>query len=387
MKLTPEDPKMTAYVLDELCEFDNARVAMALEGNPTLAEESKAMSGMAALLSGTLGADQFTLGEKRREAIFKSGRRPDTAVLVSDHKKRARRQSLMAMAGVAAVVTVGFMGLSRLGVDPPLSSGVGVTGQVQGDGEAGVAAADFPLLSPFSTDVVRNVQDLSLRLPLSLQIADPSLIERVLIESGKLPGTDHFRVDNWVNILQAESKPQVQVGPVGVSSELGLCPWDHQKALLLVNLQGGDNPHENVSAQINFDPERVESVRLVGESYTPENPKGDGGVLLGNQSYFYEVKLTGFKGRLGQIDLELEKGTETARGGMLPLDAVVREGEELSDDFRVALTLARFARYGRTEDGDFSQIAAEARDLLGTVQNAQNRYALDVILLAEERLQ
>ncbi|MBC8148620.1 MAG: hypothetical protein H8E96_02955, partial [Verrucomicrobiaceae bacterium] len=44
-------------------------------------------------------------------------------------------------------------------------------------------------------------------------------------------------------------------------------------------------------------------------------------------------------------------------------------------------------RYGRTEDGDFSQIAAEARDLLGTVQNAQNRYALDVILLAEERLQ
>ena len=71
---------------------------------------------------------------------------------------------------------------------------------------------------------------------------------------------------------------------------------------------------------------------------------------------------------------------------MLPLDAVVREGEELSDDFRVALTLARFARYGRTEDGDFSQIAAEARDLLGTVQNVQNRYALDVILLAEERL-
>ena len=66
MKLTPEDPKMTAYVLDELCEFDNARVAMALEGNPTLAEESKAMSEMAALLSGTLGADQFTLGEKRR---------------------------------------------------------------------------------------------------------------------------------------------------------------------------------------------------------------------------------------------------------------------------------------------------------------------------------
>ncbi|MDG1672075.1 MAG: hypothetical protein P8H96_14495, partial [Akkermansiaceae bacterium] len=203
----------------------------------------------------------------------------------------------------------------------------------------------------------------------------------------KLPGTDHFRVDNWVNILQAESKPQVQVGPVGVSSELGFCPWDHQKALLLVNLQGGDNPHENVSAQINFDPERVESVRLVGESYTPENPKGDGGVLLGNQSYFYEVKLTGLEGRLGQIDLELEKGTETARGGMLPLDAVVREGEELSDDFRVALTLARFARYGRTEDGEFSQIAAEARDLLGTVQNAQNRYALDVILLAEERLQ
>ena len=386
MKLTPEDPKMTAYVLDELCEFENARVAMVLEGNATLAEESKAMSEMAALLSGTLGADQFTLGEKRREAIFKSGRRPDTAVLVSDHKKRARRQSLMAIAGVAAVVTVGFMGLSKLGVDPPLSGGMGVAGQGQVDGEAGVASGDLPLLSPFSTDVVRNVQDLSLRLPLSLQIADPSLVERVLIESGKLPGTDHFRVDNWVNILQAESKPQVQVGPVGVFSELGLCPWDHQRALLLVNLQGGDHPHENVSAQINFDPKRVESVRLVGESFIPENPEGDGGVLQGNQSYFYEVKLTGLEGRLGQIDLELEKGTETARGGILPLDAVVRQAEELSDDFRIALTLARFARYGRTEDGDFSQIAAEARDLLGTVQNAQNRYALDVILLTEERL-
>ncbi len=67
--------------------------------------------------------------------------------------------------------------------------------------------------------------------------------------------------------------------------------------------------------------------------------------------------------------------------------AVVRDSDELSNDFRVALTLARFARYGRTEDGEFSQIAAEARDLLGSVQNAQNRYALDVVLLAEERLE
>ena len=65
----------------------------------------------------------------------------------------------------------------------------------------------------------------------------------------------------------------------------------------------------------------------------------------------------------------------------------VREESELSDDFRVALTLARFARFGRTADGEFSQIAAEARDLLGSVQKAQTSYAIDVILLAEERLE
>ncbi|MDA7887814.1 hypothetical protein N9A86_00335 [Akkermansiaceae bacterium] len=386
MKLTPEDPMMTAYVLDELCEFDNARVAMALENDSTLAGESSAIADMAALLSGTLSADHFSLGEKRREAILKAGRRPDAAVLVSDHKKRARRQSFMAVVGVAAVVTIGFVGLSRLGVDAPVSPGVGVAGQGEGEG-GGIAEADLPLISPFSTDVIRNVQELSMALPLSVQVADPSLVERTLIESGKLPGMDHFRVENWVNILQAESKPQVQVGPVGVSAELGPCSWDHEKALLLVNLQGGENPQGNVSARINFDPERVESVRLVGESYTPENLQGDGGVLLGNQSYFYEVKLTEFEGKLGQIDLELDQGAETARSGMLPLGAVVRDDSELSDDFRVALTLAKFARYGRTEDGEFSQIAAEARELLGSVQNAQNRYALDVVLLAEERLE
>ena len=387
MKLTSDDPKMTAYVLDELCEFDNARVAMALEEDPALAEESSELSDMAALLSETLGGEQFTLGEKRREAIFAAGRRPDTEVLVSDHKKRARRQSLMAVVGVAAVVTIGFVGLSNMGVDSSATGPATAAGQGAGEGGTSIEGS-LPMISSFPTDLVRGVEDLSMDLPLSVEVADPAFVERALIESGKLPGTDHFLVENWVNILQSESKPQVQVGPVGVSAELGPCPWDHQKALLLVNLQGGENPQENVAARVNFDPERVESVRLVGgESVVPANPEGDGGVLVGNQTYFYELKLTGLEGKVGQIDLELAQGEENIRAGMLPLDEIVRAEDELSNDFRVALTMARFARYGRTEDGDFSQIAAEARDLLGSVQNAQNRYALDVILLAEERLE
>jgi anti-sigma factor RsiW len=104
MKITAEDPVLTAYALGELDEPTRASVKAAMAQDESLAREGEAITSLGGLLTQTFQGEGFSLGEERRAEILKAGRRPDADVLVLDHRKRSRRQSFMVVAGVAAVV-------------------------------------------------------------------------------------------------------------------------------------------------------------------------------------------------------------------------------------------------------------------------------------------
>jgi hypothetical protein len=373
MKITAEDPVLTAYALGELDEPTRASVKAAMAQDQSLAREGEAITSLGGLLTQTFQGEGFSLGEERRAEILKAGRRPDADVLVLDHRKRSRRQSFMVVAGVAAVVVAGFMGLSQLGTEGP---GGANTTDAAGGGSVG------PTDSNLAGGVMVPTGD-SVQLPLNVKAADPTFVEISLAETGKIPPADKFQVEGWTNAARVVSAPSVTVSNVGVYAELGPCAWDEKSTLLLVNLRTLDGKEASLKATLNFNPERVKSSRLLGAAGFDGSTTPQSGVIKGDQTFLYQVELLPGLEQVGSLNLEIEDEVP----GYLPLSASPKE--EGSIDFSTVSLLTEFARWGASESREteiLEGLAKRAESLLGKVTDEKTRYALDMILLSKESL-
>jgi hypothetical protein len=379
MKITPDNPALTAYALGELNVSDSAKVATALASDDHLAREGAAISSLAGILTDTLRGEKLSLGDERRNEILRAGRRPDAEVLVLEHRKRSRRQSIVAFAGVAAVVAAGFVGLSRMGVD---------SRQIPGSGDSAGLGTSAPSMVPSTeggiSDVASNAISPEVEpiiiVPLNVETADPSIVEKSLNSAGRLPNRDQFEIEAWVNLSPTTVDAQVTVGKVNAYTELGTCPWDDTRSLLMVSLRPIDGRSAMIKATLNFNPYRVKSARLLTSRNTDESGEVQPESLKSAQTIFYELELLEGNDSVGSVDLKSDEGE-----GYLPLSGAKRETPSL--DFSVARVLAGFAKWGGSEQRQpetLRDLADEARSLLAKVTNEKARYALDMILLSEE---
>ncbi len=103
-KIHPEDPRVTAHALGELPKHEAAAVERAAMSNPEVQrafEETKELVGM---LRQGFEAEQLELGEERREAIRRAGRRPVPENLVSMRASRRWMRPVAVSAAAAAMV-------------------------------------------------------------------------------------------------------------------------------------------------------------------------------------------------------------------------------------------------------------------------------------------
>lgn len=380
MKYTPDDPVLTAYVLGELDEAESASIASALENDESLQEEQLAISSLTGLLSETLGQESLSLGPDRIAEIHKAGQRPDSDVLVLEHRKRSRRQSVLVATGVAAVVVTGFVALSRMNVEQP--GGGAMTGNSSGGGAGEATPAGHSAALPgdvkFPTDGV-------VQLPLNVSVGDPSFVARALHSTGKLPARDQFQIADWVNIGRIKLQPQLEVGNVGVYTEVGPCSWNPDHTLLLVNLRPLDGRKISMSADLDFNPERVQSAKLLGGAGDSKEDASRSGVLASSQTLLYELKLLENEERMGVLNLKTLEG----ESGYLPMAGNSLDSNDPSVEFTTAEVLGGFARWAASEERELQELellASEARSLLETVSDEPSRYALDMILQSEEIL-
>ncbi len=394
MNVTPDDPALTAHALGELSEPKSAKIVQAIAQDESLAKEVDELSDLVALLGTTLGGERFSLGDDRREEIFKAGHRPDTDVLVLDHRRRARRQSFLAIAGVAAVVVLGFMGLSRMGADGPAgkSSGGGMADKT-GPGKSGSATGQDPdisaagigqseVLTGISNSVVSPVENPILPLAMNPASVELGKYEQALSSKQQPLPAELFAVEKWASLVQPKSAPQVGIGKVGVSAELGACPWDANKVLLMVNLTLDGEGAVRFDGRLNLNPDRVKLARVLANSREGEVERR----LRSSQTMIYELEMIEGEDAIGSLSFETtgENTDGSLEKGYLPLTAPTGAA---STDFLAAATFAEFARWGAQQDEtELKAIAAKAAEILPQVSDEQMRYALDLILLTAERI-
>lgn len=383
MKVTPDDPVLTAYVLGELEEKDRSSVERALSADEALREEETAISSLTGLLSATLGGEVLSLGEERIAEIHRAGKRPDSETLVLAHHKRSRRHSLVAVAGVAAAVVVGLVVLSQFdvsGKNPVVGNEVG--GTTSDGGDAIVPAGDSPdLPGEYSPEVAGTV-----RIPLGVDRADASFVQRSLEKSDCLPERDRFLVADWIQLGAPATGDGTEFDGVAVWYELGPCSWNPSSSLLMVRLDVSEGRPVKVSASLTMNPSRVKVVRLVGGAGKDSTTSAVSVTLKEARTFLYELDLEEGKGELGQLKIQVGESPEQS----LSLEGVLRNQSQLSSAFATAGILGDYARWGASEERDretLVRLSQRAKALLEEVVYESTRYALDMILMSEEALE
>lgn len=403
MKITQNDPRLTAYALGELSDAESAVVKEAIESDSSFAAELGTIQDLAGLLSSSLASGEaLSLGDERREEIFQSGKRPDTEVILIENRRRSRFQSFAAIAGVAAVVCVGFFFLSKLNVDAP----AGVSGLVENDlsdqkpasrasassgapdvkvGEGSssvspevVAQENWKAAYPLSDELITVTQRTSARMPVVGKV-DLPIFQRNL-EVG-IQST--LRIEEFVNSPQYRSKSQVELEGVSVSAELGACPWASEKRLVMIVLRDlkADGISPQIDARLLLDAPNITSIKLVASSTVRGNqpefhtlPDGQSNALL------YEVEIEPREDRFAAVDLMVND-----RSAYLPIMGGVPS--ESTSEFRIAVVLARFAKWHADSTSEnLFELEQAARILLTEVTEEQARYALDLILISVEKM-
>lgn len=117
MKLEPNDPRLSTWVLGELPADEAEEVARAVNEDPALQAAAVELRAVGAFLSGTLAAS--SLRPDQREAVRRAGRTPVTNVVGFPVSKK-RHRAWPAIAAAAAVVTAGIFIASRYETGGPV---------------------------------------------------------------------------------------------------------------------------------------------------------------------------------------------------------------------------------------------------------------------------
>lgn len=367
-----DESLLTAFALDELDSARRAMVKKSLTLEPALAAEVESIRGLASLLRESLqGEESHRLGADRRAQIFKAMDRPDAEVLVFDHAKRSRRHSVMALAGVAAVVTLGFYVLSQSDLKVGAGESVvleneqstkGATGEI-GEGNLGKAesASGGALVFEGGENALSD-------------------LEKKLAVSGELPERSWFRVEEWIQVARPTEEAPLILGGASVWSEVAQSPWHDDRALLMVSFQPDGADLESATAVLEFTSERVKSSRLLSGSEV-----GDSVVVLKPGISLFELEIFPGEVPMGTVTLHVGKGGS----GYHPLRSDLRSEKDCSEGFKVAALMGEFARWAAGEEREvdrLSKMAAAAEKLSQVVKDPEVRYALDLILLSRDAM-
>lgn len=278
MKVTPDDPRLSAYVLGELSAAERREIEHAAAADPAIRISLRELEKTCRWLSATLGdRGAHALHPSQRQAVRDASR--ETAASGPRHAPERRGWSAV-LSGAAAAAVIGLAALlfSRLGPEPenptfaesedggrPPLTGPAVPGAADADGGGAaadgargwraVAAAGAPeaAVPPTEADGLPEAEHLprtrdqsgfsdaaALRLPVRVGHESFGWVRRWIRERGGLPPRDAVRVEELVNAASLETAPWVDGLELGVAA--AACPWDPETRLVGIQLvaRGGD---------------------------------------------------------------------------------------------------------------------------------------------------
>lgn len=287
MKLGPDDPRLTAYILGECPAEEAVEIARAIAADPALAIAMREIESVERLLADTLSGGNRRLSSRQRNAILAAAREVDSAPVTHlPARKPLYLSSWLAPLAAAALIVIGFaLFVPDSGVDddPTLAdsessrfpaSMLPAAGPIDANAAASTRGATAASISADGHPVLRHRGPVSashhplLPLPIQSGSASVSWVREAVLESAKLPSPDAVRVEELLN--------HFRIRPVGATAihkgvtltvETLPCPWNAGASLAIVALRGARESANEVTLTWHADTEAVWRYRLLGHAH------------------------------------------------------------------------------------------------------------------------
>jgi len=268
-----DDPKLTAYALDELDEPERSAIAHAIADSPEVQRFVAETQDLARDLR-----FQYRLDLQR--GFFAPGKL--TGIQGDAFWSKAGPLAIAALVAVLAVVGAVIFSSNQSRISVP--SRINLPPRLAGDGGqlnqfAPVQAEDAPRPSQnekFEADAgsyaftgerpfvsVRNRPRSS--VPLVVNSSSYLDVQRS-IDAGLLPPRESVRVEGMINHFSYEYPQPTPGEPFSLNLNVVACPWDPTHQLVRIGLKGRQNVAIRADSRIEveFNPRRVTSYRLIG---------------------------------------------------------------------------------------------------------------------------
>ena len=374
MKITPDDPRLSAYLLGELDAAGAAEIERATAADPALRVAMKELERCTSLLGDVLAPPgPSRLRETQRRAILRAVAEADAPANVTPLPARRRSwRPLLTGLGAAAAVAVAALITGRVGTPgeggtlpqevallplPGPEAGTGVTGVASGPGgstgnavrhlqeSAGTYFGEVarhlesgPLPGSHQLAATADCADFStrpaMRLPVVLGTGSAVWVRRWIREKGSLPPRDAVRVEELVNSITLPTRPLGQEG-FGIGIEELPCPWNPAGNLIAVAIRS-----ESGCSDLEITWESDAPRRVIG-SFGRRSDAALPTVLPAGRGNLVLVELADTTADPGILVVKV-----AGREDRLSLDTLVRSG---GPEMRQAVAMAVFGRWLRGE--------------------------------------
>ena len=400
MHLHPDDPRLTALLLDELPADEAAALHQALAQDPALRTAQDEMESLRNDLTQSLTPETLSLWPHQRQAIRDAARHSATAANLAAHIRHNPWHPWLAALAAAAAIILAFLlfapssGLRKQGspsqtaavardhppalLEPPQPAEATRPADLLAErsapsshGNRPVAPADCPMLA----------------LPVQAGHAGWASLRACLRTERQLPPASAVRLEEILNsfdlhpngLTVVARQPESHWHPddresgatthaATLATETLACPWKPSASLVLISMRGNPFSDSHVQAVLRPNPATVHHVRLLGFAPVPGLPESPTPTCLPAKSstlLVLEIEPSSTSGDLGTIEWSVNE----QRAATLTL---TRHGDaEPSDDARFASLVCTFAQWltGDPSAGvDRDLLAALARETTSETQ-------------------
>jgi hypothetical protein len=380
MKLHPEDPRLTAYVLGELGPEDTAAVQQAVAADPALQAEVTELQAIHGTLVSRLAPAPEQLLPSQRDHIRRAARENARAGGgFSFTNMKDRLQPLLIPTAAAAVLMGATYILVRMPqpaekpvavapkpAEPPKPSNLPAPGPADPAARqaAPVAPGNASELPPLvRRGSVKAAEFPTLDLPVQAGKSSLEWVSKAVLENRQLPRHDAVRPEEMLNSFQfrfngttaiardrdlAEWHPDQGESTVAtpvatLSTEMIACPWKPSSILLLISLRGNPEKSSEVRVSYQSNPGNVFRYRLIG--FAPVAGKKEAAhlpaTLTADSTTVLAVEIEPSKpgGELGSL-------VWSADGKPAPAITLQHKGDtEPSNDARFAALVCTYAQW------------------------------------------
>lgn len=400
MKLHPEDPRLTAFLLGELSVEEAKEIEQAIADDPALQEASRELEQVRQFLVRDLATLPGKLNPEQRDRILSEARSRDQGFKSAPGKSPVRWIVPLA---AAAAITVGlflFLASQQHPVPTPASVSSKETEKpspsrvhlspAPGPADASAKslaantrpAGSHPTLPPLLTrGYVAASEFPTIELPVQSGKSSLEWIRQAILTRHERPAHEEIRVEeilNSFNLRPAGVTVVSRLPAAGwhpddrssgqtshaatIAAESLACPWKPSATIVIISVRGNPNTDCNIKAVFRANSENVSRYRLLGFSNPVGEPDEPMPSLLpakGSNTVAIEIEPKGTATALGEIQWSVNDQPAAA----VPMN---RHGSsEPSDDARFAALICTYAQWLANDPKglvDIEVLAALARE-------------------------